>query len=582
MRSSRGRHASASPTRFDATTLAVIAGVVVVLVLSAVAVATIVRGGDETEAGATTTSGAPTAACAETLTLAVSVAPEIASAVQQAAEAVPADRCTVYEISSRPARDVAAAIEAGRAPDVWVPDAEDWTSRITEHRAGEDTFTLTALAPPTSEPAPELTAAGWTGLGSVATTPVVLAVGADPAPGNTVGPDLTWRDMFTSAVAVQMAQPSTHAPSRLALDVARGAVPAETDDYIVLGQRMIFLSRYAEESDTAAFASEDRATGDVVPFPVSEQRLAAYVAANPGSGLRPLIPSGGTPELTYPMYVRADAGDAARTAAQWLYDATRDDEVVSTLSTAGFRTDAAPGPTINGVEADAYETAVLPQAERAIATTRLWETLRLDMRMLAAIDVSGSMREPAGDSTRVELMQKSTLDALAILPDGSQIGAWGFSTSRGPNGEDFFEMVPMRGLQSEVDGRTQRQVLSEQVAGIQAILGGDTGLYDTALAAYRAVQSGYDPSYVNSVVLITDGKNDDSTGGLTLDALLAELAAAADPARPVRIVAIGIGPDTDPSALQTMADATGGSSYVATRPSDIETVFFRALLARVA
>lgn len=582
MRSSRGRHASASPARFDATTLAVIVGVVVVLVLSAVAVATIVRGGDETPADASTAATTTSTACAETLTLAVAAAPEIAPAVQQAADAVPADRCTVFEISARPARDVAAAIEDGRAPDVWVPDAEDWASRITEHRDGEDAFTLAALAPPPADPAPELTAAGWSSLGSVARTPVVLGVGADPAPGNTVPPDLSWRDMFTSAVAVQMSQPSAHAPSRLALDVARGAVPAETDDYIVLGQRMIFLSRYAEESDTAAFASEDRATGDVVPFPVSEQRLAAYVTANPGSGLRPVIPSGGTPELTYPMYVRADAGDAARTAAGWLYDGTQDDEVVTALSKSGFRTAAAPGPTINGVEAAAYEAAVLPEAERAIATTRLWETLRLDMRMLAAIDVSGSMREPAGDSTRVELMQKSTLDALAILPDGSQIGAWGFSTARGPNGEDFFEMVPLRGLQSDVDGRTQRQVLSEQVTGLQGILGGDTGLYDTALAAYREVQSGYDPAYVNSVVLITDGKNDDSTGGLSLDALLAELAAAADPERPVRIVAIGIGPETDPSALQAMADATGGSSYVATRPSDIETVFFRALLARAA
>ena len=103
--------------------------------------------------------------------------------------------------------------------------------------------------------------------------------------------------------------------------------------------------------------------------------------------------------------------------------------------------------------------------------------------MLAAIDLSGSMREPAGDSTRVELMQKSTQDALAILPDGSQIGAWGFSTARGPGGEDFFEMVPIRGLQTNVDGKTQRQLLSEQVAGQQNLIGGDTGLYDTALAA---------------------------------------------------------------------------------------------------
>jgi secreted protein with Ig-like and vWFA domain len=125
-------------------------------------------------------------------------------------------------------------------------------------------------------------------------------------------------------------------------------------------------------------------------------------------------------------------------------------------------------------------------------------------------------------------------------------------------------------------------VLSDEVAALDDRLGGDTGLYDTALAAYRAVQAGYDPAYVNSVVLITDGENDDSTGGLELPELLAELEAAADPQRPVRIVTIGIGPDTDPASLQAIADATGGTSYVATRPSDIETVFFRALLARAA
>jgi Ca-activated chloride channel homolog len=520
--------------------------------------------------------------CAETLLVQVAAAPEITPALELAAEAVPADQCNSYEISAQPARDVAAAIEAGRAPDVWVPDAADWTSRITEHRSGEASFTLTDLATSAEEPAPELTAAGWTALGSLARTPVVLAVGADPAPGNSVTPDLTWRDMFTSSVAIQMAQPSTNAASRLALDVARGAVPAETDDYIDLGQRMIFLSRFAAESDTAVFASEDRATGDVVPFPVAEQRLAAYVAGNPTSGLRPVIPGDGTPELTYPMYARADLSDEVTAAAEQLYESAGSEEVLAALSDAGFRTSAAPGPQINGVEAAAYEASTLPEAERAIATTRLWDTLRLDMRMLAAIDVSGSMRWEAGDSTRVELTQKATQDALTILPDGSQIGAWGFSTDRGPDGEDHFEIAPIRGLQTNVDGVTQRRLLSDEVAGIESLLGGDTGLYDTALAAYLEVQSGYDPAYVNSVVLITDGENDDSTGGLELDELLVELEAAADPERPVRIVAIGIGPDTDPSALQAMADATGGSSYVALQPSDIETVFFRALLARAA
>lgn len=581
MRPPQGRHASAGASRFSRRALAVIAAVAVALVLCVVVIVSLLRGDSDDPAASAEEQGAA-ADCAETVSVSVAAAPEITPAVQLAADAVPADLCTSFEIEARPARDVAAAIEEGRSPDIWVPDAADWTSRITEHRSGDGSFTMTALAQPTEEPVPELTAAGWTSLGSVATTPVVIAVGSDPTPGNTVTEDMTWRDMFTTSVAIQMAQPSTHAASRLALDVARGAVPAETDDYIDLGQRMIFLSRFAAESDTDAFASEDSATGDIVPFPVSEQRLASYVAGNPSSGLRPVIPVDGTPELTYPMYVRAGAADEVTTAAERLFEATQSDEILAALSEAGFRTPAAPGPEINGVAAAAYEAAALPDAERAIATTRLWDTLRLDMRMLAAIDVSGSMREDAGDSTRVELTQRATQDALTILPDGSQIGAWGFSTDRGPNGEDYFEIAPLRGLQTNVDGVTQRQLLSDEVAGLESLLGGDTGLYDTALAAYRVVQSGYDPVYVNSVVLITDGENDDSTGGLELDELLVELEAAADPERPVRIVAIGIGPDTDPSALEAMAAATGGTSYVALQPSDIETVFFRALLARAA
>ena len=576
-RQNRGRHASAPTSRFSPVWAAVAALAVVALVVGGVFLVTRGSGTDDSAEAATGDGGA----CVEPVTVTVASAPEVTPAVQLAADAV-SDECTTYEVSATPTRDGAAAIEAGRVPDVWVPDSADWAARITEHRSGDSAFTLADLAPPAEEPPVEQTAAGWTSLGSVATTPVVLAVGADPSAGNEVTPDMTWRDMFTTSVAIQMAQPSTNSASRLALDAARGAVPAETDDYIDLGQRMIFLSRFAAESDTAAFGSEDPATGDVVPFPVSEQRLAAYVEGNPSSGLRPVIPSGGTPELTYPMYARAGAPDEVASAVERLYEATQSDEVLAALSEAGFRTSAAPGPTINGVQADAYEASVLPEPERAIATTRLWDTLRLDMRMLAAIDVSGSMRWEAGDSTRVELTQRSTQDALAILPDGSQIGAWGFSTDRGPGGEDFFEITPIRGLETRVGDQTQRQVLADAVAGLDELLGGDTGLYDTALAAFRAVQEGYDPAYVNSVVLITDGENDDSTGGLELDELLAELEASADPQRPVRIVAIGIGPDTDPSALQAIAEATGGTSYVATQPSDIETVFFRALLARAA
>jgi len=269
-------------------------------------------------------------------------------------------------------------------------------------------------------------------------------------------------------------------------------------------------------------------------------------------------------------------------AVEQLWTAVGSEEVTAALTEAGFRTDGAPGPTINGVEPADYEAAALPDAERAVEATHLWETLRLDMKMIAAIDVSGSMEWAAGDTTRLDLLQTATVNALEVLPDGSQIGAWVFATHIGEDDEDWLPIVPARPLGEDVDGTSQRQILKDEVEALGERITGDTGLYDTALAAFREVQAGYDAQYINSVVLITDGINDDPTGGLSLEELLAAVEAEHDPERPVRIVTIGIGPDTDPAALEQISDATGGTSYVAVEPGDIETVFFRALLARAA
>ena len=68
-------------------------------------------------------------------------------------------------------------------------------------------------------------------------------------------------------------------------------------------------------------------------------------------------------------------------------------------------------------------------------------------------------------------------------------------------------------------------------------------------------------------------------GGLSLDQLLSELDSAKDPSRPVRIITIGMG-EADPSALQQISAATGGTSYIANTPQDIERILVEALLAR--
>src|SRR5690606_7949078 len=122
-----------------------------------------------------------------------------------------------------------------------------------------------------------------------------------------------------------------------------------------------------------------------------------------------------------------------------------------------------------------YRLAALPATDRAIETTRLWDTLRIDSRMLTTIDVSGSMLWAAGNTTRLELMQGALLNALGVLPDGSQIGSWVFSTDRA-SGQDWEPTVPVRALNEEVDGQTQREVLAQHVNELETYISGDTGL----------------------------------------------------------------------------------------------------------
>jgi Mg-chelatase subunit ChlD len=110
---------------------------------------------------------------------------------------------------------------------------------------------------------------------------------------------------------------------------------------------------------------------------------------------------------------------------------------------------------------------------------------------------------------------------------------------------------------------------------------GDTGLYDTALAAYKTVQNGWEAGRVNSVILFTDGVNE-NPGGLTRDELTAALKKARDPKRPVRMVIIGIGTEVDRGELKAIADASGPSSgvFVAEDPARINEIFLQAIATR--
>ncbi|MCO7221293.1 VWA domain-containing protein, partial [Klenkia sp. PcliD-1-E] len=250
----------------------------------------------------------------------------------------------------------------------------------------------------------------------------------------------------------------------------------------------------------------------------------------------------------------ADDGTAAR-AAGWRNAAGRSDD----------GTDAPPA-------------LVLPEELLTALPGRVAD-LAVPSRLLTVVDVSTSMSVQLGAGSRATLARDALTSALAVLPDRTVGALWVFAA--GLDGDqDWRELVPARPFGAPVDGATQREVLAGRFAELPDLLtAGGTGLHDTVLAAVRAARDGYDPAAVNTVVLITDGTDDDPSG-IGRQQLLDTLAAEADPARPVQVVAVGIGPDADVEALQAVVEVTGGTARSAVDPGDLQTVLFEALRNR--
>ncbi len=198
-----------------------------------------------------------------------------------------------------------------------------------------------------------------------------------------------------------------------------------------------------------------------------------------------------------------------------------------------------------------------PAAEAAvqIGILRSWSVLTLRSRMLVVIDESGSMLEPANNGLRrIDVFQLAASEALSKFSGEAEIGVWVFSQNR-VGTQDWEDLSPIAPLSDPA----HVQQINDIIASLPDQAYGATGLYDTILAAATHVKEGYDPSKVNSVLLITDGFNEDSDV-IDLPTLLSSLKAIEDPAKPVPVLLIGFGPDTDLASMAQIANSTGGAA----------------------
>ncbi|MFC8281668.1 VWA domain-containing protein, partial [Rhodococcoides kroppenstedtii] len=506
-------------------------------------------------------------ACVEgEATLAVTADPDVADVLRTLGESwtaggpVVRDQCITTEVTATPTAVAAEALAAptydpsaaGPEPALWVPADTASAASVVAARGTDITPRSVVTSPVVLGAAPtvadRLSAAGsrWTDLPALVTAadPVRLALPGGPTTAATVVAVATDPASETQPLTVDRATSlaAVSAVSRLAL--AAGAVPADIAD--------------VDTALDAIVRAPDPTAAPVRAVPVTEQQLAIRIRE--GQQLAAFRPAGPTPMADHPGLVLATADPTARAAAAEFLDYVRSAPGREAFLAAGFRvpgassdgaTDAAPEP-MAGLDFPAVDTVApvpTPDARAAVLGTVAAPSQPASTTLL--LDVSGSMESIDGGSTRLDNVRAALGQATGALSGDGRLGVWIYS--RGLDGPRPYRVLAPLGPAAET-ARTGLDALS----GITPQTA--TSTYAAVLAAYRSAVENWTPDGPQSVLLVTDGPNDDTS--ISSSSFLQFLAGAVDPARPVRLDVVSLADNSDIDTLRSAAGQTGGDVIV--------------------
>ncbi|MGH3488558.1 MAG: substrate-binding domain-containing protein [Actinopolymorphaceae bacterium] len=511
--------------------------------------------------------------CSGTLRVHVAAPPEIVAPLKQIAKRVETERvpvdgaCVTYSVTAATSHAVYSRLsgdDPGETPDLWIPNTWEWVSRT-----GIPQDRVRSIGP------------------SIAATPLVLATSR--AQADDLRDDSgTWATLATAG-RMALGDPEKSGVALSALLALRRSTTASDGPAGARSSLGTTIQQLTKERVDDLDAELALATGEGLRrgVPATEQRVLSIRHQNPRSDVVPVVADNGTVLLDYPLVAvlhdkpngasLVEAGDALMRYAQ--AKAGRAD-----FRAAGFRDyrDLAPPPG----PATAGDITPLPvrTPNDADEVLRSWAATSRASRVLTVVDISGSMAFDTGERSRIELARDATKAALSYLPDTAAVGLWEFSENRDGT-RPYLRLSPAGRL-----APPQRADLNRDLDALPGRIGGSTAVYDTFLAAYRAAQAGYDPAVVNSLVVLTDAClgaatraeacGNEETPGMTLTQVLDTLEAEADPARPVAVTLVGIGPRADLAALERLAGATNGQAYRATEAGAMERLIIDSVLHR--
>lgn len=454
-----------------------------------------------------------------------------------------------------------------RPPDVWIPDSTLWLDRAVAEEVARATNARSVASSPLVLAVPKATADRLRGTSS---RPTITHVAAAAAAG-TFSVELSGERLSPSRVG-----------TILALTSATAGAPDARASLTALLRSASVATSPAPERLTSLPSS------GTVGVPVSEHDV--WAANGAGSPTATVAIYTGDVSFDFPYAVLTHDPATVR-RAQALYDALIGSTGQYAIKAAGLRDAHGVGGVVltdaRGVDGTTPVTpavltpAALAEAERALATATQ------DARLLAVIDVSGSMawglagREGPGPS-RLAIAAGAAGKGMALYPDSTEVGLWLFSEDLTGH-RDYREIAPITRLGASAasaagasgtgDGRS---ALSAALAKAAPVTDGGTALYATTLAAVRHVAAHWDPTRVNAVVLLSDGKDTDPAGP-TLEALVAALSTQSRSGQPVPVITIAFGPEGDAASLAAISKASGGAAYRASTADQVRQIFLDAV-----
>ncbi len=475
-------------------------------------------------------------------TVSVMTDSDMAGVVKDLAGQASDNSCYDYRVSATPNIEAPSKLTGNSRTDLWLADSPTRARRVIQQVRLQTDYVSKSLA----------------------SSPVMVV-------GTTLRESKTWVDVMRIE-NLQVGNPLESATGDA--PIVGGVASVATGQASPTGLKQAMVTMVTTRLNLAPGQDTDEARlkladSSVTPVVASEQQYLAYLRTHKTSKLTAQTPRAGTVALTYPLLNTADSGrkDIAAKAGAALVAAAATDKGRKAINDAGYR-----NPDGSGVGDDVpllkYDDET--QIDKALAS---WQTIGVPTRTLQVLDTSGSMRTPAGNSTRAQLLADATVEGIKLPGRNAQIGTWIFGIDKGGKGQDWREITPVKRLDDMSTGTLHRDLVTRTtLAALKNDLGGGTGLYDSTLAAYKHMVDTYDPAATNAIVIATDGRNEDAQS-ITLDDLIGQLKALYDPARPVQILTLGLTDDADADALKKIADAVGGVTYIARTPSDIKNIF---------